>query len=317
MFSIESSFDLSWIAITAWFSAVATIPGMVWLQQIFLGMVNASVLVTLSLGLTIIMGLMRIVNFAHGVFFTLGAYLGWAIIHFLDNFWIAFLIVPILGIGLGYLTEVTLLRRTYGKKESEFLGILVTFGLFLATPDLLRWIFGNSGLPFPTVMYGSLFTITGLPFSAYRCFIVACAAVLTLTLWYILQKTDLGMIIRAGTSNHTMVEVLGINIRSIWSQTFALGVATACFAGILVSPVHAVEPLMGGSILIQSFIVVIIGGLGSFWGTVLTGLVVGQLLTLFPLLPGATRWADVLIYAIAAFMLITRPRGLFGIDIEK
>jgi len=317
MLEIESTFVLSWTALIAWFQAVAAIPGGVWLQQIFLGLVNASVLVTLSLGLTIIMGLMRIVNFAHGAFYMLGAYMGWVIIQWVGNFWFSFAIVPILGMAIGLITERTLLRRTYGKKESEFLGILVTFGMFLAFPDLMRWIFGNSGLPFPTVLEGSLFKFQGMPFSTYRWFLILCAASITFGLWWLLQKTNLGMIIRAGTSNLTMVEVMGINVRNIWTITFAVGVATACFAGIAVSPVFAVEPLMGGEILIQSFIVVIIGGLGSFWGTVLTGTVVGQLLTLFPLLPGATRWADVLIYAIAAVVLVTRPRGLFGIEVER
>jgi branched-chain amino acid transport system permease protein len=210
-----------------------------------------------------------------------------------------------------------LLRRTYGKKESEFLGILVTFGIFLGFPDLMRWIFGNSGLPFPTVLEGSLFKLQGMPFSTYRCFLIMCAFFTTFGLWWMLQRTNLGMIIRAGTSNLTMVEVMGINVRNIWTITFGMGVATASFAGIIVSPIFAVDPRMGGEILIQSFIVVIIGGLGSFWGTVITGFLVGQILTLFPLLPGATRWADVLIYAIAALVLVTRPRGLFGIDVER
>lgn len=317
MLEIESSFLLSWGALVGWFAAVAGIPGVVWLQQIFLGLVNASVLVTLSLGLTIIMGLMRIVNFAHGAFYMLGAYMGWVIIQWFGNYWLAFALVPVLGVGLGLITERTLLRRTYGKKESEFLGILVTFGLFIALPDLMRWIFGNSGLPFPTVLAGSLFKVQGFPFSTYRCFLILSAGIITFGLWWVLQKTNLGMIIRAGTSNQTMVEVMGINVKTIWTVTFSLGVSTACLAGILVSPIFAVEPLMGGDILIQCFIIVIIGGLGSFWGTVVTGAGVGLLLTLFPLLPGATRWADVLIYAIAAIVLVTRPRGLFGVDIGR
>lgn len=317
MFDFKSGFVLSWTAIIAWFQAVAAIPVEVWLQQIFLGLVNASVLVTLSLGLTIIMGLMRIVNFAHGTFYMLGAYLGWVVIQWFGNFWIALAILPILGIGMGMLTERTLLRRTYGKKESEFLGILVTFGIFLAFPDLMRWVFGKSGLPFPAVLDWNLFKIQDLSFSAYRCFLILSAILITFGLWWLLQKTNLGMIIRAGTSNLTMVEVMGINVKSIWTVTFSIGVATACLAGIIVSPVFAVEPLMGGEILMQTFIVVIIGGLGSFWGTVITGTLVGQILTLFPLLPGATRWADVLIYGIAAIVLVTRPRGLFGIEAER
>ena len=303
-------------AILDWFAAVIDIPLFCWLQQVYLGLVNGSVFVLLALGLSIIFGLMRIMNFAHGAYYMLGAYMGWVFINLTGSFWVALLIIPFFGALIGVLTEVFLLRHTYNKKESEYLGILVTFGIFMAVPDLMRWIFGNMGLPYPQVLSHPLFTFGCVPFSAYRGFLIIVAAALCFLMWLLLQKTDLGMIIRAGSSNFQMVEVLGINIRKVWTVTFAIGIALASLAGILVGPILAVQPTMGAEILIQCFIVVIIGGLGSFWGAVLAGFLVGQILTIFPLLPYCTTVCDVVLFAVAAIVLVTRPRGLFGLELE-
>jgi branched-chain amino acid transport system permease protein len=215
---------------------------------------------------------------------------------------------------MGYVVEVFLLRPTYNRKESEFLGILVTFGLGLAAPDLVRWIFGNLGLPYLKPLSDPLFKIGGVAFSQYRFFLIVITVLLASALWWILQRTDLGMIIRAGTSNSRMVEVLGTDIRKIWTFTFCLGLAIASFAGVLVGPILAVQPTMGVEILIQCFIVVIIGGLGSFWGAIISGILVGQALTIFPLLPHCTKLGEIVIFVVAAVVLLTRPRGLFGLE---
>lgn len=299
-------------AILGWVSEVLAIPGVIWLQQIYLGLINGAVFVMMALGLTIIFGLLGIINFAHGAFYMLGAYVGWVLLTWIGNFWVALILVPFVGAGMGFIVERFLLSPTYKREESEFLGILVTFGLALASPDLVRWIFGNLGLPYVKPLSGPLFTIGGLAFSQYRFFLIIVVAALSFVLWWLLQKTNLGMIIRAGTSNSQMVEVLGTDVRKIWTITFALGVAIASFAGVLVGPILAVQPVMGVEILIQCFIVVIIGGLGSFWGAVVAGLLVGQILTLFPLLPHCTILGDVVIFVVAAIILLTRPEGIFG-----
>jgi branched-chain amino acid transport system permease protein len=301
-------------AILDWFRLVAAIPLPVWLQQMYLGLVNASIFVLLALGLTIIFGLLGIMNFAHGAFYMLGAYVGWVFLRFTGNFWVALAVVPFVGAAMGYVVEVFLLRPTYNRKESEFLGILVTFGLGLAAPDLVRWIFGNLGLPYLKPLSDPLFKIGGVAFSQYRFFLIVITVLLASALWWILQRTDLGMIIRAGTSNSRMVEVLGTDIRKIWTFTFCLGLAIASFAGVLVGPILAVQPTMGVEILIQCFIVVIIGGLGSFWGAIISGILVGQALTIFPLLPHCTKLGEIVIFVVAAVVLLTRPRGLFGLE---
>ena len=298
--------------ILEWISEVAAIPGVIWLQQIYLGLVNGAVFVIMALGLTIIFGLLGIINFAHGAFYMLGAYAGWVLLTWTGNFWVALALVPFVGAGMGALVERFLLNPTYERQESEFLGILVTFGLALASPDLVRWIFGNLGRPYVNPLSSPLFTIDGLAFSQYRFFIIIVVGALSFGLWWLLQKTSLGMIIRAGTSNSRMVEVLGTDVRKIWTFTFALGVAIASFAGVLVGPILAVQPVMGVEILIQCFIVVIIGGIGSFWGAVVAGLIVGQILTVFPLLPHCTKLGDVVIFVVAAILLLTRPEGIFG-----
>ena len=301
-------------AIVIWLQEVAAIPGIIWAQQIYLGLVNGSVLVLMALGLTVILGLLGIINLAHGAFYMVGAYFGWCFLQVTGNFWISLALTPFAGALLGVIVERVLLAPTYKKKHAEFLGILITFGLGLAAPDLMRWIFGNMGLPYVNPLSAPLFKLGMVPFSQYRFFLIMVVALLCFGFWWLLQKTNLGMIIRAGTSDSHMVEILGVDVRKIWTITFALGTAIASFAGVLVGPILAVQPTMGVEILIQCFIVVIIGGLGSFWGAVIAGLAVGQVLTLFPLLPDCSMLGDLVIFAVAAIVLLTRPQGLMGED---
>lgn len=300
--------------IAEYFAALAAIPAETWITQAYLGLVNGAVLILLALGLSIIFGIMGIVNFAHGAFYMIGAYLGWLALRLTGSFWVALLIAPVLGGLLGAAAEKGMLQRIYSRRESVFLGILITFGISFLAPDTIRLFFGKTGLPYviPPLLQGTAFTIGHTPLSTYRLFLILVAFVLTLLLWLLLKKTDLGMIIRAGTTNALMVEVLGIDLRRIWTTTFGLGTALASIAGVLVGPIFAVQPTMGDTIVIQCFIVVIIGGMGSFFGAVVSGLLVGQVLTLFPLLPYTQRLADMVIYILMAIVLLVRPRGLFG-----
>ncbi|MFQ6112027.1 MAG: branched-chain amino acid ABC transporter permease, partial [Nitrospinota bacterium] len=169
-------------------------------------------------------------------------------------------------------------------------------------------------LPFavPEALRGTAFTFENTDFSRYRVFLICVTFALAVFLWLLLNRTKLGMLIRAGTSDPLMVEVLGVDIRKIWSISFGLGISLAAFAGVMVGPIFAVQPTMGEVVLIQSFIVVIVGGMGSFWGAVISGIIVGQVLTVFPLIPYLEPAADVLIYLLMVTVLVLRPRGLFG-----
>jgi branched-chain amino acid transport system permease protein len=207
-------------SILVWFADIAAIPGVIWLQQIYLGLVNGSVLVLMALGLTIILGLLGIINMAHGAFYLLGAYIGWSVLTITGNFWLSLALVPFFGAAIGTAVERFLLKPTYKKKDPEFLGILITFGLGMIAPDLMRWVYGNLGLPYVKPLSNPLFNLGGVEFSQYRFFLIVVVGVLCFAFWWLLRKTNLGMIIRAGTSNSLMVEILGIDVRRIWTITF-------------------------------------------------------------------------------------------------
>lgn len=309
------------------------------IQHLFLGLVQGCIYVLLALGLSIIFGLMGIINFGHGVFYMLGAYVGFTIINLIFGpllganfaFVLALAMVPVVMFVIGMTFEKIVISRIYGTANARFSGVLITFGLSIFLPDFIRMLYGRPGKPFriPPLLQTSLLEIGTLNISAYRTFIVIVAAILVVFLWFLLYRTNLGMVIRAGTSNNTMVQVLGINVSRVWTQTFGLGIALAGFAGVMISPLFAVEPTMGENILIQTFIVVVVGGMGSFIGPVLGGLLIGQLWALTPLvgrtqfvvqhlsgtLIGPSFWekaSDILLFIVMAAILLLRPRGLFG-----
>ena len=273
---------------------------------------NGCILILVALGLSIVFGLMGIINFAHGIFYMLGAYAGWLTIHLTGSFWLALLTAP-LAVGLvGVLVERGVLSRIYGTKNANFAGVLVTYGLAIMIPDLVRMTFGRPGKPFaiPEALTGSLFRLGALDVHSYRVFILAVTAVLLPLLWLLLNRTNLGLVIRAGTSDSLMVQLLGINVARTWTTTYALGAALAAFAGVITAPLVAVAPEMGGLVLIECFIVTVVGGMGSFLGVVAGGLLIGETLALTGMLYDV--FADVVIYLAMALVLLVRPRGLFG-----
>lgn len=284
----------------------------IWYAQLFIGLVNGCILILVALGLSIIFGLMGVINFAHGIFYMLGAYAGWVILQATGNFWLALLVAPLIVGVIGVVVERGLLRRIYGTKNAAFAGVLVTYGLAIMTPDVMRMMFGRPGRPFamPPMLNGSLFTLGATEVSTYRVFIVLVTAMLLPLLWSLLNKTNLGLVIRAGTSDNLMVQLLGINVARVWTVTYALGAAMAGLAGVITAPLVAVAPEMGGLILIESFIVTVVGGMGSFVGAVASGLLIGQVLALTGLAYDVL--ADVIIYLAMAVVLLVRPRGLFG-----
>ena len=273
---------------------------------------NGCILILVALGLSIVFGLMGIINFAHGIFYMLGAYAGWLTIQLTGSFWLALLTAP-LAVGLvGVLVERGVLKRIYGTKNANFAGVLVTYGLAIMIPDLVRMTFGRPGKPFaiPEALSGSLFRIGALDVHSYRVFILVVTAALLPLLWLLLNKTNLGLVIRAGTSDNLMVQLLGINVARTWTTTYALGAALAAFAGVITAPLVAVAPEMGGLILIECFIVTVVGGMGTFLGVVAGGLLIGETLALTGMVYDVL--ADVVIYLAMALVLLVRPRGLFG-----
>ena len=273
---------------------------------------NGCILVLVALGLSIVFGLMGIINFAHGIFYMLGAYAGWLTVELTGSFWLALVVAPLAVGGIGVLVERGVLKRIYGTKNAAFAGVLVTYGLAIMIPDLVRMTFGRPGKPFavPEALSFSLFTLGPTDVNAYRVFIVVVTAVLLPLLWLLLNKTNLGLVIRAGTSDNGMVQLLGINVARTWTTTYALGAGLAAFAGVITAPLVAVAPEMGGLILIECFIVTVVGGMGSFVGAVVGGLLIGEALALTGLLYDVL--ADVVIYVAMAVVLLLRPRGLFG-----
>jgi branched-chain amino acid transport system permease protein len=274
--------------------------------------VNGCILVLVALGLSIVFGLMGIINFAHGIFYMLGAYAGWLTVELTGSFGLALVVAPVAVGGIGVLVERGVLKRIYGTKNAAFAGVLVTYGLAIMIPDLVRMTFGRPGKPFavPEALSFSLFKLGPTDVNAYRVFIVGVTAVLLPLLWLLLNKTNLGLVIRAGTSDNGMVQLLGINVARTWTTTYALGAALAAFAGVITAPLVAVAPEMGGLILIECFIVTVVGGMGSFVGAVVGGLLIGEALALTGMLYDVL--ADVIIYIAMGAVLLLRPRGLFG-----
>jgi branched-chain amino acid transport system permease protein len=274
--------------------------------------VNGCILILVALGLSIVFGLMGIINFAHGVFYMLGAYAGWLTVHLTGSFWLALLTAPLAVGVVGVLVERGVLQRIYGTKNANFAGVLVTYGLAIMIPDLVRMTFGRPGKPFavPAALTGSLFRLGEIDVHAYRVFILGVTAVLLPLLWLLLNRTNLGLVIRAGTSDNLMVQLLGINVARTWTITYALGAALAAFAGVITAPLVAVAPEMGGLVLIECFIVTVVGGMGTFLGVVAGGLLIGESLAITGMLYDV--FADVVIYLAMALVLLVRPRGLFG-----
>lgn len=263
----------------------------------------------LAVGLSIVFGLLRFVNFAHGAFYLLGAYLCFQLMQWGLGFWTALVLVPLFVGALGWLAEKLLLRRVYAKPH-EF-HILVTVGLALAVQEIVIVFWGPLGNSVATpellqgvVMWGSFV------YPKYRLFVIGFTAVLAVLLWWVLEGTRLGSAVRAGSESTEMVSLLGINVFRVFSLVFALGAATAALAGVLAAPIRGAEPFMGVEALGVAFVVVVIGGLGSFGGALVGGLLIGIVQSLMSTLwpPGAS----LMTYIAMAAVLLLRPHGLLG-----
>lgn len=279
------------------------------LTQVFTGLVLGMIFVLLAVGLSLIFGLLTVVNFAHGSFFMLGAYFGFFLLGFTKNFWLALMLAPLMVGAFGLLVERFLIRPLYGRSIDD--PLLLTFGLSLVLVEAARLIWGKIGLTFnpPPALAGAA-NLGFTYFPSYRIFVIVLTGLVLLALWLFLERTNVGLIIRAGARDPLMVRALGIDLGRIWLLVFGLGSALAGLAGILAAPMYGVYAEMGVSIIIQSFVVVVVGGMGSLIGAVVAGLLIGEVVGLTTLF--VPQLAEIMVFLVMAVVLLVRPSGLFG-----
>jgi branched-chain amino acid transport system permease protein len=277
--------------------------------QIMTGLVLGGILALVASGFVLVFGMMDIINFAHGIFFALGSYFAYTALALIGNFWVALVIVPFAVGIVGYVTECLILRPLSGRPPTY--SLLATFGFTLAAVQAIRLIWGKTGLPFSTP--DSLVGATDLGvviFPTYRLFVLLVTGVIITSLWLFIEKTSLGSIIRAGTSDSLMAEALGINITRVWSLVFALGCSLAGLAGVLAAPMQGVYAEMGLTIIIECFVIVVIAGLGSIGGAVISSLMIGTAVSMATLI--YPPMANVIIFLLMIVVLLIKPAGLFG-----
>jgi branched-chain amino acid transport system permease protein len=286
------------------------VPTRALLGQLLLGLVNGSFYAMLSLGLAVIFGLLNVINFAHGALYMMGAFVAWLGLTYLNlDYWVMLVLAPLVVGLFGMLVERTLLRRL--ARLDPLYGLLLTLGLTLVIEGVFRSFFGVSGQPYavPDALRGA----TDLGFMVlpnYRAWVVAASLTVCVTTWLVTERTRLGAYLRAGTENPRLVQAFGINVPLLVTFTYGLGVALAAFAGVLAAPVLQVSPLMGSNLIITVFAVVVIGGMGSIFGSIVTGLGLG-------VIEGLTKvfypqGSSTVVFLIMAVVLLLRPAGLFG-----
>ncbi|HJV73667.1 MAG TPA: branched-chain amino acid ABC transporter permease [Noviherbaspirillum sp.] len=286
------------------------IPLQAMLSQLLLGLVNGSFYAMLSLGLAVIFGLLNVINFSHGALYMMGAFLVWMGLNYLGlSYWVMLIAAPILVGIFGIVIERTMLRWLY--KLDHLYGLLLTFGITLMTEGMFRSFYGVAGQPYsvPEQLAGA----TNLGFMVlpnYRAWVVVASLAVCLSTWYVIERTRLGAYLRAGTENPKLVEAFGVNVPLMVTLTYGFGVALAAFAGVLAAPVIQISPLMGSNLIIIVFAVVVIGGMGSILGAIVTGLSLG-------VIEGLTRvfypeLSATVVFIIMAIVLMIRPAGLFG-----
>ena len=285
-----------------------SLPGL--LSQLLLGLVNGSFYAILSLGLAVIFGLLNVINFAHGALFMMGAVITWmAMNYFGINYWVMLVVAPLIVGVFGVLIERLLLRWIY--KLDHLYGLLLTLGLTLLVEGVFRSVYGVSGLGYDTPDLLSGGTNLGFMFLPnYRAWVVVASIAVCLVTWFVIEKTKLGAYLRAGTENPRLVEAFGVNVPVMITLTYAFGAALAAFAGVLSAPIYQVSPLMGQNLIIVVFAVVVIGGMGSIMGSILTGLGLG-------VVEGFTKVfypeaSSTVVFVIMVVVLLIRPAGLFG-----
>jgi branched-chain amino acid transport system permease protein len=278
--------------------------------QLLLGLINGSFYALLSLGLAIIFGLLNVINFAHGALYMLGAFVGWGLLHYAGiGYWPALILAPLLVGALGVVLERTMLQRLY--RLDPLYNLLLTFGLALIIQGLFQAKFGSSGEPYaiPEALRGAK-DLGFMILPIYRGWVTVVSLVVCLTTWFVIERTKIGSYLRAATENPGLVQAFGINVPRMVTLTYGFGVALAAFAGVLAAPIYRVSPGMGADTIIVVFAVVVIGGMGSIMGSIVTGFALG-------LIEGLTKVfyppaSSTVVFALMALVLIVRPAGLFG-----
>ncbi|WP_198376224.1 branched-chain amino acid ABC transporter permease [Neoroseomonas rubea] len=290
--------------------SITGVPTPLLFGQLLLGLINGAFYAMLSLGLAVIFGLLNIINFTHGAQFMMGAFVAWMLLNWLGlGYWWALLLAPLIVGATGVIIERTMISRLY--KLDHLYGLLLTFGIGLMIEGVFRNEFGSSGLPYriPAELQGA-WDLGFMFMPIYRGWVVLFALICCLATWLVIEKTRLGAYLRAATENAALVQAFGVNVPRMITLTYGAGVALAALAGVLAAPIYSVNPQMGTNLIIVVFAVVVIGGMGSILGSVLTGFGLG-------IIEGLTKvyWPEAsatVIFVIMAIVLLTRPAGLFG-----
>jgi branched-chain amino acid transport system permease protein len=278
--------------------------------QLLIGLINGAFYAMLSLGLAVIFGLLNIINFTHGAQYMMGAFVAYLLLlHAGIGYWASLVIAPIIIGAFGVLIERTMLARLY--KLDHLYGLLLTFGLALVIQGLFRNEFGSSGLPYqiPSQLTGGV-NLGFMFLPIYRAWVIVASLVVCLATWYVIERTKLGSYLRAATENPTLVQAFGINVPLMITLTFGFGVGLAALAGVMAAPIYQVSPQMGADLIIVVFAVVVIGGMGSIMGAILTGFGLG-------VIEGLTKYfypeaSTTVIFVVMVIVLMVRPAGLFG-----
>ncbi|MGY5801387.1 branched-chain amino acid ABC transporter permease [Rhizobium sp. LEGMi12c] len=286
------------------------IPAQALLGQLLIGLINGSFYALLSLGLAIIFGMLRVINFAHGALYMLGAFTAYLLLAYAGiGYWPALVLAPLIVGLFGALVERLCLRQLY--KIDPLYGLLFTFGMALTIEGTFRYLYGSSGQPYavPTELAGAK-NIGFMFLPVYRGWVVIASLIVCIGTWLLIEKTKLGAYLRAATENSVLVQVFGVNVPVLLTLTYGFGVALAAFAGVLAAPIYQVSPLMGSNMIIIVFAVVVVGGMGSIMGAIVTGYLLG-------IAEGLTKVfypeaSNIVIFVIMAIVLLLRPAGLFG-----
>jgi branched-chain amino acid transport system permease protein len=291
-------------------STIFGIPAPAFYGQLLIGLINGSFYALLSLGLAVIFGLLRVINFAHGAQYMLGAFAAYLLLQYAGiGYWLSLILAPLIVGALAVVIERTMLSRLYSL--DPLYGLLLTFGLALILEGMFRYWFGAAGQPYapPSQLTGAM-NLGFMFMPIYRGWVVVASLVICLGTWLLIEKTRLGAYLRAATENATLVQAFGVNVPRLLTLTYGLGAALAAVAGVLAAPIYQVSPLMGSNLIIIVFAVVVVGGMGSILGAIVTGYMLGVLEGLTKVFyPEAS---SIVIFVIMAIVLLIRPAGLFG-----
>ena len=278
--------------------------------QIVNGLSIGVAVILMALGLTIIFGLLDVINMAHGEFYALGAYLAVSLLAAGVSFWLCLIMVPVLMLPVGYVVERLLIQRVFDRKDRHVLTLLLTFGLGVVLEDAFRLVFGPNTVRMDTPISGAA-DVFGMYFPNYRLFVMAIGALIIALTWVVVFRTRIGAMVRAAAHDRQMASSLGVPVARVYSATFAFGVGLAGLAGVLLAPIYSVFPAMGKDFILLAFTVVIVGGMGSIKGAVIAGIVLMQIQALASLYVSPV-WTEPLLFGVMVLVLMWRPQGLFG-----